>query len=73
MTLTLDTKLRIGIQTIHRRTEPATDAWQPRIDELVDLVELVDRSGLIRYGWAIMCRSRCPSSIRCCSSHRLRW
>ena len=45
MTLTLDTKLRIGIQTIHRRTEPATDAWQPRIDELVDLVELVDRSG----------------------------
>ena len=45
MTLTLDTKLRIGIQTVHRRTEPATDAWQPRIDELVDLVELVDRSG----------------------------
>ena len=36
MTLTLDTKLRIGIQTIHRRTEPATDAWHPRIDELVD-------------------------------------
>ncbi len=41
----LDTKLRIGIQTIHRRTEPATDAWRPRIDELVALVELVDRCG----------------------------
>src|SRR6202034_3870112 len=45
MTLTLDTRLRIGIQTIHRRTEPATDAWHPRIDELVALVELVDRCG----------------------------
>ena len=41
----LDTRLRIGIQTIHRRTEPATGAWQPRIDELVELVELVDRCG----------------------------
>jgi len=45
MTLPLDNKLRIGIQTIHRRTEPATAAWLPRIDELVSLVELVDRSG----------------------------
>ena len=44
-TLPLDRKLRIGIQTIHRRTEPATAAWLPRIDELVSLVELVDRSG----------------------------
>jgi len=43
MDLNLDTKLRIGIQTIHRRTEPTTDAWHPRIDELVELVELVDR------------------------------
>src|ERR1700739_3844628 len=41
----LDQKLRIGMQTIHRRTEPATDAWRPRIDELVELVELVDRCG----------------------------
>ena len=45
MTLTFDTKLRIGIQTIHRRTEPATGVWHPRIDELVALVELVDRCG----------------------------
>ena len=43
--LPLDQTLRIGIQTIHRRTEPATGPWQPTIDELVELVELVDRSG----------------------------
>jgi len=45
MDLNLDSRLRIGIQTIHRRTEPATEAWHPRIDELVELVTLVDRSG----------------------------
>src|ERR1700741_676541 len=43
--LTLDRRFKIGIQTIHRRTEPATAAWQPKIDELVELVQLVDRSG----------------------------
>jgi len=45
MDLKLDARLRIGIQTIHRRTEPATDAWHPRIGELVESVELVDRCG----------------------------
>ncbi len=45
MTLTLDPRLRIGVQTIHRRTEPASGPWEPRIDELVALVELVDRAG----------------------------
>ncbi|HEX5326921.1 MAG TPA: LLM class flavin-dependent oxidoreductase [Acetobacteraceae bacterium] len=45
MGLTLDTRLRIGVQTIHRRTEPAVGPWQPTIDELVSLVELIDRSG----------------------------
>jgi probable F420-dependent oxidoreductase len=45
MTLPLDDRLRIGIQTIHRRTEPATGRWLPTIDELVELVQLVDRSG----------------------------
>ncbi len=45
MALTLDSRLRIGIQTIHRRTEPATGPWQPTIDELVELVQLVDRCG----------------------------
>jgi probable F420-dependent oxidoreductase len=43
--LPLDSRLRVGIQTIHRRTEPATGPWLPKIDELVELVELVDRSG----------------------------
>lgn len=43
--LPLDSRLLIGVQTIHRRTEPATAPWLPRIDELVELVELVDRSG----------------------------
>lgn len=45
MDLPLDPRLSIGIQTIHRRTEPATGPWLPRIDELVALVELVDRCG----------------------------
>ncbi len=45
MTLTLETRLRIGIQTIHRRTEPADGLWLPRIDDLVALVKLVDDSG----------------------------
>ena len=45
MTLTLDTRLRIGIQTVHRRSEPAREAWRPTIDELVQLTELVDRCG----------------------------
>ena len=45
MTLILDKRLRIGIQTIHRRTEPATGPWLPSIDELVNLVKLVDDSG----------------------------
>lgn len=45
MTLTLDARLRIGIQTIHRRTGLSDAPWQPRIDELVDLVRLADESG----------------------------
>lgn len=45
MTLTLDTRLRIGIQTVHRRTEPATGPWLPSIDALVAFTELVDRCG----------------------------
>ena len=43
--LPLNDRLRIGVQTIHRRTEPATGPWLPTIDELVELVELVDHSG----------------------------
>ena len=45
MSLPLDTTLKIGIQNIHRRTEPATAPWRPTIDELTELVELVDRCG----------------------------
>ena len=45
MTLVLDRRLSLGIQTIHRRSEPAAASWAPRIDDLVALVELVDRSG----------------------------
>jgi probable F420-dependent oxidoreductase len=45
MDLILANGLRIGIQTIHRRTEPATGEWLPSIDELVSFVEMVDRCG----------------------------
>jgi probable F420-dependent oxidoreductase len=45
MALPLDDRLRIGVQTIHRRTEPAEGPWLPTIDEMCTLVELVDRSG----------------------------
>lgn len=45
MELPLDTTLRIGIQTIHRRTEPATGPWLPTIDQMEALVSLVDRCG----------------------------
>lgn len=45
MDLPLDDRLRIGIQTLHRRTEPAEGPWLPAIDELQRQVELVDRCG----------------------------
>lgn len=45
MDLPLDRRLRLGVQTIHRRTEPATGPWLPTIAEMRSLVELVDRSG----------------------------
>ncbi len=45
MDLVLEDKLRIGLITIHRRTEPATGPWLPTIAELSELVELVDTSG----------------------------
>ncbi|MBV8190251.1 MAG: LLM class flavin-dependent oxidoreductase [Alphaproteobacteria bacterium] len=45
MDLPLAPRLSLGIQTIHRRTEPGVGAWQPEIDELVKLVQLVDRCG----------------------------
>ena len=70
----LDTRLRIGIQTIHRRTEPATGPWLPTIDELVELVELVDRSGYeFICGSATTSPSPCRFWIRCCNWRRPRW
>jgi probable F420-dependent oxidoreductase len=45
MPLPLDKTLKIGIQNIHRRTEPAAGPWLPAIDEMAELVGLVDRSG----------------------------
>jgi probable F420-dependent oxidoreductase len=45
MPLPLDNTLKIGIQTIHRRTEPASEPWRPTVDELATLVELVDDCG----------------------------
>jgi probable F420-dependent oxidoreductase len=43
--LPVDDRLLVGVQTIHRRTEPAVGAWQPTIDEMQSFVGLVDRSG----------------------------
>jgi probable F420-dependent oxidoreductase len=45
MDLPLDPILRIGIQTIHRRTEPAVGPWLPMIDDLQALVSQIDRCG----------------------------
>ncbi len=45
MTLPFDKTLKVGIQNIHRRTEPATEPWRPTIDELAELVGLVDGCG----------------------------
>ena len=45
MNLPLEPKLKIGVQTIHRRTEPATGPWLPSINEMCAFVELVDHCG----------------------------
>ena len=45
MDLVLDDKLKVGVITIHRRTEPAVGPWLPTIDELRETVELVDGCG----------------------------
>jgi probable F420-dependent oxidoreductase len=45
MSLPLEPKLKLGVQTIHRRTEPATAPWLPSIDDMREFVELVDASG----------------------------
>ena len=45
MPLVLEPTLKIGVNTMHRRSEPADGPWRPRIDELVAMVEQVDRCG----------------------------
>src|SRR5437763_14831034 len=45
MDLPLDKTLKLGIQTLHRRTEPAEGAWLPTIEELERLVRRVDDCG----------------------------
>lgn len=45
MPLQLEPRLKVGVNTMHRRTEPATAPWMPAIDELVEMVEQVDRLG----------------------------
>ncbi|GIT49297.1 MAG: hypothetical protein Ct9H300mP14_12250 [Gammaproteobacteria bacterium] len=37
--------LTLGVQTIHRRTEPSTGRWIPSLEDGRDVVELVDRLG----------------------------
>ena len=43
--LPLEAQLRIGVQTIHRRSEPASESWLPTIDDMRTYVELIDRCG----------------------------
>ncbi len=45
MTLPLADGLTLGVQTIHRRTEPSTERWIPSLEDGRDVVELVDRLG----------------------------
>jgi alkanesulfonate monooxygenase SsuD/methylene tetrahydromethanopterin reductase-like flavin-dependent oxidoreductase (luciferase family) len=43
MLFELEPKLKIGVNTMHRRSEPAEGPWLPKIDELVQMVKQVDR------------------------------
>jgi len=45
MTLQLNTALKFGIQTLHRRTEPATGPWLPDAEDGRKMVELIDLLG----------------------------
>ncbi len=45
MSLPLDDHLKIGVNTMHRRSEPGVGQWLPKIDELVRMVEQVDALG----------------------------
>jgi probable F420-dependent oxidoreductase len=45
MALPLEPKLKMGVTTMLRRSEPAVGPWMPTLDELVETVEMVDRLG----------------------------
>ena len=45
MTLQLDDHFKFGVQTMHRRTEPAVGLWLPEADDGRAMVELIDRLG----------------------------
>lgn len=45
LNLPLPKKLKIGIQTMYRRTEPVQGAWRPRLQEGQAFVELADACG----------------------------
>ncbi len=45
MTLQLDDHFRFGVQTMHRRTEPAEGQWLPEAEDGRAMVELIDRLG----------------------------
>jgi len=73
MQLPLDGRLRIGIQTIHRRTEPAQAPWLPTIDEMQGLVGLVDDCGYDSLWVGDHIAFAVSILERCCSSRRPRW
>jgi|HubBroStandDraft_6_1064221.scaffolds.fasta_scaffold560466_2 hypothetical protein len=43
--LPLEAQLRIGVQTIHRRSEPASESWLPTIEDMRTYVQLIDNCG----------------------------
>jgi probable F420-dependent oxidoreductase len=45
MILQLDDQFRFGVQTMHRRTEPAEGLWLPEAEDGRAMVELIDRLG----------------------------
>jgi probable F420-dependent oxidoreductase len=45
MPLPLEPRLRVGLQTIHRRSASAGGPWLPRLDDLVALVQRLERCG----------------------------
>ena len=45
MVLQLDDHYRFGVQTLHRRTEPAEGPWLPEAEDGRAMVELIDRLG----------------------------